>query len=376
MIVQPPAPRSRFHGLAAATLGVLLACSPSDFDESMERDPSSACAGGGRADEGSCSAAGDESDASRLDAGETAAEASLAQPEHDGAPMDEDATCSFCTPDADDEGGANQQDGSERRDGNTLGDAESYRDEDAAAADARTSSCPLGDVLCDPGEFGMEARGCGACGAGMQLRTRRCAGDGCGWGEWSAWSACAGNTSECTTGEAQRQMQSCGSCNQGTQTRTRSCMAATCSWGAWSAWSECSAVVSECVPSQMETQTEPCGACNTGKRTRIRSCSSASCTWGGWGAWSACSGVTAACTPGDTIACSPADSCGHRVCSASCTWGGCVPRVANGCLRRRNGAQEEGSNYRCCRDGAWQFCMPSCQWSADCAACSPDFCEC
>lgn len=128
-------------------------------------------------------------------------------------------------------------------------------------------------------------------------------------------------------------------------------------------------------PTKMEMAA--CGACNTGTQSRTLTLNSA-CAYVA-GDWSPCSGVTAACTPGNTSACANGDSCGHRVCSDSCTWGGCVPRAAGGCLRIRAGSTVQGSNFRCCGSaGHWQFCLPSCNWSADCASCSqgaPDYCS-
>jgi len=140
----------------------------------------------------------------------------------------------------------------------------------------------------------------------------------------------------------------------------------------------CEAQSRECEPGNVENEMQPCGACNSGVQTRSRSCDPESCSWSGWSEYGACTGVTAACTPGATTACANGDSCGHRVCTAACTWSGCQPRTAGGCLRIRAGHTDEGSNYRCCGTGAWQFCLSSCTWSAQCAGCSagaPDYCS-
>lgn len=352
----------------------LAACAPSDFD-AQDHAPIEACDADAELDGGTCPMeAGPELEAatdtpvvdSDVQASESGGEApagdadlTVLEPSSDAEP------CLDCAPQP--EAGPGFSDGSVEPEPEPSADG---------GEDASLTVCDGGPAACVPKELMMELRNCGGCGSGVQTRTRSCAADGCSFGGWGAWSACAGNTNVCAPGQLGSETQPCGKCNRGTKTRTRTCTTDSCSWGPWTAFGTCAEPTGLCTPGQTETQTEACGACNTGRRTRTRTCSSTTCGWGAWGAWSACGGVTAACTPGQTTACSPADSCGQRVCSASCTWGGCVPRVANGCLRRRGGTQEEGSNFRCCGDGRWQFCLPSCQWSADCAACSPDFCEC
>lgn len=140
----------------------------------------------------------------------------------------------------------------------------------------------------------------------------------------------------------------------------------------------CGGAAPACSPGQRQSEQRACGACNTGQQTRTRSCAADGCSWGAWSAWSGCGGVTAACTPNQTTSCANGDECGHRVCSSSCSWGPCVPRIANGCLRIREGHTDQGSNYRCCGGGGhWQFCLPDCRWSNDCVACTegaPNFC--
>lgn len=369
---------SRFE--AALRVGLLLAtcasCAPSDFDKRKADEPDCTA----ELDGGACGPAEEEpvdaardpamatTDASaqgpvedaRNAAGPEAGETPDPPPDADlaqDASLLEDAACDACD-DASDEGTWPPVDAMLRSDAGPSG------------------PCDGGPPLCMANELDMEMRGCGACGAGVQTRARTCLADGCGYGAWSAWSACSGNDSECTPNESDEETRACGLCGAGMQRRTRSCVAATCSWSAFSAWSECSGGTTQCMPGAVDEQVERCGACGTGSRKRTRTCSTTTCSWGAWGAWSACAGVTAACTPGQTMGCSPADSCGHRVCNDSCQWGGCVPRVAGGCLRRRGGTQEEGSNYRCCGDGRWQFCLPECTWSSACAGCSPTNCEC
>jgi hypothetical protein len=133
----------------------------------------------------------------------------------------------------------------------------------------------------------------------------------------------------------------------------------------------------ECEPGAVETDAVPCGACNTGSQMRRRFCSPETCTWSAWTNEGPCTGVTAACAEGDTAPCENGDTCGQRVCSAACKWSVCVPKVANGCLRIREGHTDQGSNYRCCGTGHWQFCLPDCSWSKDCSPCNegePNFC--
>jgi hypothetical protein len=136
-------------------------------------------------------------------------------------------------------------------------------------------------------------------------------------------------------------------------------------------------VENPCVPNAVEPGMQACGACNTGKQSGTRTCSPTTCTWGPW-SWGECTGITAACTPGSTTACSPKDKCGQRVCSSSCSWGGCTPVLPDGCVSVREGHTDEGSNYRCCGTGKWEFCSAAtCKWSGGCAACSqgaPSYC--
>jgi hypothetical protein len=142
--------------------------------------------------------------------------------------------------------------------------------------------------------------------------------------------------------------------------------------------SGCLVPTRECEAGDVETETLPCGACNTGTQARTRSCDAAMCVWSTWSEFGACTGVTAACTPQQTTGCENGDSCGHRVCTDSCTWGACQPISPGGCLRIRAGHTDMGSNFRCCGVGGWQFCLPSCTWSAQCAPCTegaPDYCS-
>lgn len=125
-----------------------------------------------------------------------------------------------------------------------------------------------------------------------------------------------------------------------------------------------------------EPETEQ-ACCSTGKRTRNVTLDASSCTYN-LGDWSACS-VPETCQPGDTKNCSNGDACGVVRCNDQCSWGACEPKVAGGCLRIREPNGNDGSNYRCCASGAWEFCLKSCQWSADCESCAPgkpDWCEC
>jgi hypothetical protein len=220
-----------------------------------------------------------------------------------------------------------------------------------------------GGGVCSMGDVDMGAP-CGACG----VQARTCGLD-CTWGEWT----CA-EEGECTRGMLDTETGACGACGNGTRTRTRTC-SDTCGWGAWSEWSACSGGErNECAPGETRTETGVCGNCDLGRRTRTISCDvAAGCVWSAPGAWSACSGG-GACAPGETTACSPADTCGHRVCSGACTWGACEPLTPGGCLRIRPGTTgPAGNNYRCCPlsgpdPSGWQFCLPSCSWSTACEA--------
>jgi len=333
-------PRSRTRAAPwFAALSLTVSCAPSDFDERAERpvastaDAESACAtsdapldasGCPMPDAGSAAGPVTDTETTARDAqGATppgSADVGPSGPNEDAAQAgaDRDAASAGQRPD-----GASQTQG----DGQVPEPAR-----DASAADASGPTLPVvcgGQPLaCGPGAIDNGKQACTVCGAGEQTRTRKCSADGC-------------------------------------------------SWGAWSAWSVCSAAGPTCTPGKVELATQECGACNSGKQTRTRTCSADGCGFGAWSAWSACAGQTAACTPGATTACSPADSCGQRVCSNSCTWGGCQPKQPAGCLRRRGGTQEEGSNYRCCGGSKWQFCLPSCSWSDSCVSCSqgaPDYC--
>lgn len=176
-------------------------------------------------------------------------------------------------------------------------------------------------------------------------------------------------SSECTPGETAMETSACGECGEGTQTRTRTCEMGTefGVWGAWSDWGACTTSAT-CSPGQTDTQMDACGNCGSGTRTRSRGCDGATCTWGAFGEWSSCMGQSG-CSPGSTTGCPNGDSCGHRVCRADCTWSGCQPIYE--CLRIRPGTSgPPGNNYRCCGSSRWQFCLPSCYWSTDCALCS------
>jgi len=257
----------------------------------------------------------------------------------------------------------------------TTADAESACAESRASLDA--SDCPMADPETDAERAkDAEANPLDALGSTASVVPRDAS---------TADAArptmpmvCGGQPLACMPGVIESGKQACTVCGAGEQTRTRKCSNDGCSWGAWSAWSVCSAAGPTCMLAKVETDSQNCGACNSGKQTRTRTCRADGCGFGEWTAFGTCGGQTAACTPGDTAACSPADSCGQRVCTDSCTWSGCQPKKPTGCLRRRGGTQVEGSNYRCCGGSKWQFCLPSCDWSDSCVACSqgaPDYCE-
>jgi hypothetical protein len=124
--------------------------------------------------------------------------------------------------------------------------------------------------VCKPGATDTGMQACGTCDKGMQTRTRTCAPDGCGWGAWSAWSACPPVSVDCMPGQTQNQSQPCGPCNTGTQDRTRTCTN-TCTWPAWGAFGACGHITAECEPDHWRC----CGS------NKWEWCYTSSCTWTG-----------------------------------------------------------------------------------------------
>jgi hypothetical protein len=179
----------------------------------------------------------------------------------------------------------------------------------------------------------------------------------------------SGPVCECTPSETENRTTPCGNCNSGTRNGVRTC-GSDCTWGAWNDGACMGA--SGCAPGATESRTVGCGNCGTGSRPQTRTCD-ASCAWGAWGGGT-CTGATG-CAPGSLSPCPNGDSCGSRVCRSDCTWGGCQPTPGSSqCLRIGPGHTTEGTNFRCCGTYRWQFCLPSCVWSSDCAACSPTNC--
>jgi hypothetical protein len=109
----------------------------------------------------------------------------------------------------------------------------------------------------------------------------------------------------------------------------------------------------ECTPAEVGTR-----GCGTRCGTHTRACNG-SCAWDDW---TGCTGE-GECSPDETAA-SDCDPCAQRVCSSSCSWGGCELRSGSEC------EWNSGSHWRCCAAGSWQFCLPSCVWSTDCATCT------
>jgi hypothetical protein len=208
-----------------------------------------------------------------------------------------------------------------------AGDGDGSVDE-VGADDAAVDDAPVG--VCTPGA--TESRSCGRCGS----QARTCNPDR----TWGSWGGCGGE-GECSPGEPQT--QACGRC--GSQTRTCS---DSCRWGDWGGCG------GEGVCSAGETQSEGCGRCGS----RTRSCTG-SCAWGDWGG---CGGE-GECSPGETSA-SDCDRCSQRVCGGDCRWGGCGLKPGSEC------EWWEGRHYRCCGSAMWQYCLPSCVWSTDCAPCT------
>lgn len=203
------------------------------------------------------------------------------------------------------------------------------------------NSCTTGD-FCSNGQCTGQAKDCSylnnACGPGV------CSGGQC----------LQSNQGICQPGQAQTESQPCGNC--GTQTRTRTC-SAQCGWGSWGSWGTCSGQ-GVCAPGASESQSQGCGNCGT--QSRSRTCS-AQCQWNAYSAYSTCGGQ-GVCSPGSTSA-SCGDPCLVKACSASCQWGACGLKPGAVC------AYKNGTNYKCCGTGMWQFCSstadggtPACNW--------------
>lgn len=161
------------------------------------------------------------------------------------------------------------------------------------------------------------------------------------------WMACSAPMDcECTAGTPPRDI-ACERC--GTQRQT-------CVDGRWVNEGVCTSGM--CAPGDVEMG-GACGNCGVERRT-----CGMDCTW----APAECIDQ-GACAPGATR--DGCDPCGHQVCNAECRWGECAPRPGAQCLRIRPGTTgPAGNNYRCCGASRWQFCLPSCVWSTDCALCS------
>lgn len=154
------------------------------------------------------------------------------------------------------------------------------------------------------------------------------------------WECSAPENCDCAPGE--EDTEECGLCG----TRRRTCN----SDYTWGDWGSCEGT-GECEPGRI--QNEGCERC--GQRTRT--CGD-DCRWGGW---SGCEDM-GECSPGQTQD-GGCDRCSQRVCSDRCRWSPCQLRPGSECEHRG------GSNYRCCGVYHWQFCLPSCEWSPDCAEC-------
>ncbi len=220
-------------------------------------------------------------------------------------------------------------------------------------------ACETSGDGCNPGETRGGAP-CGMCGMAQEICDLSCT-----WQEGS----CEGESGECAPGDIDTDMESCGGCGTGTRTRTHSC-SATCSWGSYGSWGTCDPGTGsgECSPGETETQSQACGDC--GRQTRTRTCDSG-CSWGAWSSWGSCSGQ-GPCSPGATSNCTgdrSGSGCVHRVCSSSCEWSSCQLKPGNACDWYTDDGRG-GSRYRCCGGGSWQFCLSTCQWSTQCAACS------
>ena len=90
-------------------------------------------------------------------------------------------------------------------------------------------------MACEPNELEMRTQACGACMTGMQAQSRTCT-NSCEWGEWGAWSQCAGVTAACTAGAIENRSVACPCSGNKNQRRTCS---ASCSWGGWTDTTSC-----------------------------------------------------------------------------------------------------------------------------------------
>ena len=100
-----------------------------------------------------------------------------------------------------------------------------------------------------------------------------------------------------------------------------------------------------------QVQSDTCGNCGTHTRT-----CTAQCKWGNWGT---CTGQ-GPCSPNQTTD-GDCDKCSQKTCKSNCQWGGCALKPGSEC------EWKNGSHYRCCGTNHWQFCLPSCVWSDQCA---------
>ncbi len=231
--------------------------------------------------------------------------------------------------------------------------------------EACSTACGDGVRMCEDGEWstcsspstcdcraGEPPRqlSCGLCGTQTQV---------CDEGTWVDEGACR-NEGACMPGEIDRGAP-CGFCGM----TTRTC-GSDCRWSATSCEGE-----GVCAAAAVETEERPC-VTGCGVERRTRTCSGA-CGWGAWTDWSECT-ARAACVPGATRPCSNGDPCGVETCDSGCNWGSCEPDTSMGseCLRIRPGTTGPlGNNFRCCTidptDDGWQFCLPTCRWSSECA---------
>jgi len=113
--------------------------------------------------------------------------------------------------------------------------------------------------------------------------------------------------------------------------------------------------------------------CNPGDTRNVGSCSKCgtkqeTCdNTGNWGA-AQCVGQ-GACTPGHTQNQS-CDDCGDtqtRTCDNSCKWGA-YSKCPGACNWK------QGSHWRCCAAGSWEYCLSTCHWSGNCASSSSASC--
>ena len=223
-----------------------------------------------------------------------------------------------------------------------------------------TSICVTGPE-CTPGDT-RDLGACGNCGRQVQV---------CGADCLYAPSSCTAE-GECAPGVEDTQTEMCTDSGD-TRTRTRQC-GATCAWGEYSDWVGCETTnPPDCTDGQTETREVSCtNMGQAGVQTEERSCVDGS--WSTYSPTGSCVvTVTTDCTAGERRGCPSSVSssaCLEEVCSADGTWPGTCELATDAACDHISDSGVAGGRWRCCGASSWQFCLSTCQWSTECAACS------